>query len=112
MANTEIEKSKVHLTAALVDYLPHSIVIRTVLKKLTGNVSIMSFDKGQGMAEKISPFDTYIQCLDGSVELVIAKAAKHLDEAESIVVPAHASYQIKPNGQFKIASTVIKSGYE
>jgi hypothetical protein len=31
---------------------------------------------------------------------------------KGIIIPAHASNFIKPNGRFKMISTVIKSGYE
>ena len=31
---------------------------------------------------------------------------------QGILIPAHASSHVKPNGRFKLLLTVIKSGYE
>ncbi|MBL7728057.1 MAG: cupin domain-containing protein [Dinghuibacter sp.] len=112
MDNTEIEKSKVNITVEIIEYLPNSIVIKTILKKSTGNISVMSFDSGEGLTEKSVPFDTFIQIIDGSAELVINSVVHPLKTGDSIVIPAHARNFIKPNGRFKLILTVIKSGYE
>ena len=112
MATGEIEKSKVLITVEIIEYIPNSVVIKTILKKSTGNVSVMSFDSGEGLTEKTSPFDTFAQIIEGSAEIVIGGVSNVLLTGQSIVIPAHASNFIKPNGRFKMISTVIKSGYE
>jgi quercetin dioxygenase-like cupin family protein len=112
METGEIEKSKVLITVEIIEYIPNSVVIKTILKKTTGNVSVMSFDSGEGLIEKTSPFDTFAQIIEGNAEIVIGGVSNHLLTGESIVIPAHASNYIKPNGRFKMISTVIKSGYE
>jgi quercetin dioxygenase-like cupin family protein len=108
----EIEKSKAFITVEIIEYIPNSIVIKTIIKKTTGNISLMSVDSGEGLTEKISPFDTFAQVIDGQAELVINNVAHVLGTGESIVIPAHASQVIKPNGRFKMILTIIKSGYE
>ncbi|MFN0275998.1 MAG: cupin domain-containing protein [Chitinophagales bacterium] len=108
----EIEKSKAHITVEIIEYIPNSVVIKTILKKSTGNISVMSFDVGEGLTEKISPFDTFVQVIEGNAEIVITGESNYLNTGQSIVIPAHASNLVKPNGRFKIILTVIKSGYE
>lgn len=112
MDTTEFEKSKVHITVEIIEYIPHSVVIKTILKKSTGNISVMSFDSGEGLTEKTSPFDTFVQIIDGQAEIVIDGTASLLKTGESIVIPAHAANHVSPNGRFKMILTVIKSGYE
>jgi len=112
MYNTEVEKSKAHITVEITEYMSHSVVSRTIIKKLTGNISVMSFDSGEGLSEKISPFDTYLQIIDGNAEIVIDSKSHLLETGQSIIIPAHTSNLIKPNERFKMISTVIKSGYE
>jgi quercetin dioxygenase-like cupin family protein len=112
MDNLEIEKSKTHIIVEIIEYIPNSVVIKTILKKSTGNVSVMSFDSGEGLTEKTSPFDTFIQIIEGKAEIVIDGKACILEAGQGIIIPAHRSSQIKPNGRFKLISTVIKSGYE
>ena len=112
MDTSEIEKSKAHITVEIIEYLPNAVVIKTILKKSTGNISVMSFDSGEGLTEKTSAFDTYAQIIDGEAEIVISGESKFLKSGQSIVIPAHAPHFIRPNGRFKMIQTVIKSGYE
>lgn len=112
MESTEVEKEKAFITVEIVEYIANSVVVKTVLKKSTGNISVMSADTGEGLNEKTTPFDTFVQVIDGSVELVINEKSNILQTGESIVIPAHIKNYIKPNGRFKLIMTIIKSGYE
>ncbi|UTA66899.1 cupin domain-containing protein [Emticicia sp. 21SJ11W-3] len=112
MGTPEIEKSKVHITVEIIEYVPNSVVIKTILKKSTGNISVMSFDAGEGLTEKTTPFDTYAQIIEGTANMVINGESHELKTGQSIIIPAHAPNLIKANGRFKMILTVIKSGYE
>ena len=112
MDKNEVEKSKAHITVEIIEYVPNSVVIKTILKKSTGNISVMSFDSGEGLVEKTTPFDTFVQIIDGKAEIVISGESHLLLTGQSIVIPAHAPNFVTPNGRFKMILTVIKSGYE
>ncbi len=112
MEITEVEKSKAHITVEIIEYVQNSVVIKTILKKSTGNISVMSFDSGEGLTEKTTPFDTFLQIIEGKAEIVISGITNLLQTGQSIVIPAHASNLVKPNGRFKMILTIIKSGYE
>ena len=109
---TELEKSKAHIIVEIIEYMTNSVVIKTIIKKSTGNISVMSFDSGEGLTEKTTPFDTFIQIIEGKAEVVVDKISSILKAGEGIIVPAHVANFIKPNGRFKMISTIIKSGYE
>lgn len=110
--NGELEKSKAHIIVEIIEYLPNSVVIKTILRKSTGNISVMSFDSGEGLTEKTSPFETFAQIIEGKAEIVIDKVSSLLESGQGIVIPAHMPNYIKPNGRFKMILTTIKSGYE
>lgn len=110
--SSEIEKTKSHSMVELIEYVHNSVVIKTILKKSTGNISIMSFDSGEGLAEKMSPFDTFAQIIDGKAEIIIDGKSHVVQKDEGIILPAHRYYSFKPNGQFKMILTIIKSGYD
>jgi quercetin dioxygenase-like cupin family protein len=112
MESSEIEKSKAHITVEIIEYVHNSVVIKTILKKSTGIISVMSFDSGEGLTERTTPFDTFVQIIDGKAEIVISGESTLMLTGQSIVIPAHASSYVKPNGRFKMIQTVIKSGYE
>lgn len=108
----ELERSKAHIIVEIIEYMANSVVIKTIIKKSTGNISVMSFDTGEGLTEKTSPFDTFAQIIDGKAEIVIDKVATTLHSGEGIIIPAHSPNFINPNGRFKMILTIIKSGYE
>ena len=109
---SELEKSKAHIIVEIIEYMPNSVVIKTIIKKSTGNISVMSFDSGEGLTEKTSPFDTFAQIIEGKAEIVINNVSHLLASGEGIIVPAHLPNFIRPNGRFKMILTIIKSGYE
>ncbi len=112
MDTIEMEKGKGHITVEITEYIPHAVVMKTILKKSSGNISVMSFDSGEGLTEKTTPFDTFVQVIDGDATIVISGDSHFLHAGESIVIPAHAPNHVEPNGRFKLIMTVIKSGYE
>ena len=107
-----IEKSLASNVADMVDYLPHSVVSKTILKKSTGNIILSSFDSGEGLPETTSPFDAFIQIIDGKADIVIEDKTIYLNTGEAIIIPAHSSNILKANERFKMIQTIIKSGYE
>jgi quercetin dioxygenase-like cupin family protein len=112
MNSIEITPSKALIIVEIIEYIPNSIVSRTILKKSTGNVSLMSLDSGEALTEKISPFETFIQIIDGRAEITIDGIKHTLETGQGIIIPAHKSQIVSANERFKMISTVIKSGYD
>jgi quercetin dioxygenase-like cupin family protein len=112
MENYEFEKATAFIIVEIIEYVPNSVVIKTIIKKNTGNVTAVSVDTGEALNEKIIPFDTFIQIIDGKAEMVIDGVSNFLETGQSIIIPAHTSNSIIANERFKMISTIIKSGYE
>jgi quercetin dioxygenase-like cupin family protein len=89
MENLEIEKAKVFIIVEIIEYIPNSVVIKTIVKKTTGNVSVVSFDSGEGLTERTSPYDNFIQIIEGKSEIVINDISHFLEIGQSIIIPAH-----------------------
>lgn len=110
--SSELEKTKIHIVVEIIEYVPNSVVSRTIIKKTTGNITVSSFDTGEELEEKTSPFDIYVQIIHGAAEVTINKNKFQLKSGNGIVIPAHSPHCFNANEQFKMISTVIKSGYE
>lgn len=108
----ELAKGSAHIVIEIIEYLPNAVVSKTIIRKSTGNITISSFDAGEELAEKQSPFDSYIQIVDGAAEITIDKKKNNLSSGEGIVIPAHSKHKFNAKEQFKMVSTTIKSGYE
>lgn len=110
--NTELEKAKPHIIVNVIEYVPNGVAMKTIIKKSTGNVTIMAFDSGQGLKENTSPFDIFAQTIEGNAEIVIDKESYLIESGQGIIIPAHSPNFIRPTGRFKMTLTIIKSGYE
>jgi quercetin dioxygenase-like cupin family protein len=112
MDTTEVDKAKAFIIVEIIEYVPNSVVIKTIIKKTTGNVTAISVDSGEAMNEKVIPFDTFVQIIDGKAEILIDGVSNFLETGQSIIIPAHATNTVKANERFKMISTIIKNGYE
>lgn len=108
----EIEKGKAHIIVELIEYEHNEVVSKSIMKRATGSINALSFAAGEGLNEKTSPFDTYLQVIDGSAIIEVDGKETTLETGQGILIPAHAKSHIEPNGRFKLLLTVIKSGYE
>ena len=110
--DVELEKGKSHIIVEIVQYAPHSVLSKNIVTKTTGDVTVFSVDTGETLATKTSPFDTFIQIIDGAAELILNKQKYKLNLGEGIIIPAHATHNFNAYQQFKMITTTIKSGYE
>ncbi len=108
----ELEKSKIHILIEIIEYVSNSVVAKTIMQKTTGNISVIAIDADEVLAKKISPFDTFIQIIEGTAEVVIDDQSSILQAGQGIIIPAHTLNMLRANERFKMISTVIKSGYE
>lgn len=92
--------------------MSNCVVSKTIIKKPTGSISIMSFDGGEELKEKVSPFDTFAQIIDGNAEIVIDGESHQIQAGQGIVIPAHAFNIVKAHERCTMILTIIKSGYE
>jgi quercetin dioxygenase-like cupin family protein len=112
MENPEFEKSKALTIVDVLGYTPNAAAIITIIKGATGDVTAMALDAGQAIAERISPFDIFIQIIDGEATIAIDGIPHRVQTGQSIIVPAHTRSSTKANISFKMIMTTIKSGYE
>ncbi|MFN3665509.1 MAG: hypothetical protein ACK4S0_05090, partial [Sediminibacterium sp.] len=86
--NIELEKSQAHIIVQIIEYIPNAVLSKTIIKKITGNVTITAFDAGEELSEKLIPFDTYIQIIEGKAELIINQTLHHLKPGDGIIIPS------------------------
>ena len=105
----ELNKPKVHIIVEIIEYVPNAVISKTIIKKTTGNVTVTSLDEGEELAEKTSPFDNYVQIIDGTAEVIINKKKYKLRLGEGIIIPAHVSHCFNAREQFKMICSTSKS---
>ena len=53
----------------LIDYQADSVVSKTLIDKPAGTLTLLAFDKGQGLSEHTAPYDTVVYVIDGESEI-------------------------------------------
>lgn len=107
--NSGLPKSQSHIIVEIVEYIPESIVSKTIVKKTNGGVIVTSFDEGEKLCEKTTKYDTYAQIIDGKADVTINNKDHKLTLGEGIIIPAHTLHCFKAEEQFKMITTIIKS---
>lgn len=69
--NELFEKGAILNMAEMVEYSTGGVISKQVLKNEAGNITLFSFDKGQGLSEHTAPFDAMVEILDGEAEITI-----------------------------------------
>ena len=92
----------------LTDYVPDSIVSRTLIKNEAGNLTYMAFGAGQGLSKHSAPFDAFVQGLDGEANILIDDVEYPLTAGEAILMPANVPHAIQTSKNFKMLLVMIR----
>ncbi len=95
--------------ADMIEYQEGSVVSKTIIDKKTGTITLFGFDAGQGLSEHSAPFDAFVYCADGEVEVKISGKPYRLRSGDSIVMPANEPHALKAITRFKMLLVMIKS---
>ena len=107
--SNEFEKGKVFSFAKSISYADKAVVSKHILKKDTGNISLFSFDKGEGLSEHTTPFDALVLLVDGKANIIINGVDNILESGDSIIMPANIPHALKAVEKFKMVLTMLKS---
>lgn len=106
--NTVISKGVPFDLSKGVSYAIGSVVSKTLLKKNVGNLTLFSFDKGQGLTEHTSPYDAVVYILDGKAEIIIGGEPKAVMTGEMMVMPANIPHALNAVERFKMLLIMIR----
>ncbi len=93
-----------------ITYADGAVISKILLKKETGNITLFSFDKGQGLSEHTSPFDAVVQVVEGEGAFIIEGNLQTVKEGEMMIMPANIPHDVRAAEQpFKMLLTMIRS---
>ena len=105
----KVLKSHEHVIIEIVDYIPNTIVSKTIIKNKGGKLSVVSFDLEEEFCETTSKFDTYVQIIEGKAEISIDDKHFKLQLGENIIIPINSVHCFKSDSPFKMIVTIIQS---
>ena len=83
------QKGTVLHLASLIDYSEGGIISKQLIKSPAGNITLFSFDKGEGLSEHRAPFDALVQVLEGSANITVNGTLFTVKAGESIECPVY-----------------------
>ncbi|MBT9900039.1 cupin domain-containing protein [Bacteroides thetaiotaomicron] len=102
------KKGTVLHLASLIEYSEGGVISKQLIKSPAGNITLFSFDKGEGLSEHRAPFDALVQILEGTAHIVVNGTPFTVKAGESIVFPANAPHALTAVEKFKMLLTMIK----
>lgn len=95
----------------IIEFFPKGNICKTIIKKTEGTITVSFIDKGEKPGKKSSPFDTYIQIIEGNAELILNDQKYFIRLGEGIMIPAHATFEFGGKKPFKLICTMTKSDF-
>ena len=92
----------------LVAYQEGTVASRMIIFREAGNITLFSFDEGEGLSEHTAPFEAVVTILDGECEVRVAGEAHRLKEGETIILPANKPHSLSAVTRFKMMLTMIR----
>ncbi|WP_422004479.1 hypothetical protein [Roseivirga pacifica] len=108
MEHPEVAKGTIFTTSEVVEFDNKKIVVRTIINKPTGNLSMVAIDTGQVMERKAVLFDTYLQVIEGLARLSIGNQTFILKNGQSIIISARIKSTLTATIRLKILLAIIK----
>jgi quercetin dioxygenase-like cupin family protein len=81
--------------SSLVTPTAHGIASRVLARTAGGNVTLFSFDAGQGLTEHTSPFDALVMTIAGSLTLTIGGQTVHATPGTIVRMPADVPHGVE-----------------
>ncbi len=92
----------------LVQYVPGSVVSKTIIDKNVGTITLFAFDKDQSLSEHQAPFDAVVQVVDGTASLTIGGENIDVPAGRIIIMPANVPHAVNAREKFKMLLTMIR----
>ena len=92
-----------------INYAEDAVVSKTLIDKGIGNITLFSFDKGQGLSEHTAPFDALVHIIEGEAQIHISGVQHDLKAGDIIIMPAQEPHAVYSVTRFKMILTMIRS---
>lgn len=93
---------------SLLDYQEGAVVSRTLIKKVTGTLTLFAFDRGEELSEHSTPHDAVVQVLDGTGLITIGGEGHGVSAGEALLLPANVPHAVRAETPFKMLLVMIR----
>jgi hypothetical protein len=109
MENNELEKTKAHILAEINECPSDSFIIRSTIKKATGNIGTATGDNKEELNNGVTLFNSFVQLIDVETEIMIDGKPHLFITGQSFILPDETSNIISVNKSSIIVSSMVTS---
>ena len=114
MTDRKERQSKMPTAQALVladsvDYGDGAVVSRLLLKNEAGSITLFAFDAGEELSEHSTPYDAFVQVIDGGGEFTVGGKKSTLGAGEIILMPANVPHAVNAPTRFKMPLRMLSA---
>lgn len=95
MSNNTIPAAQAIHLASLINATEQGIASRILTKTSGGNLTLFSFDKGQGLSEHSAPFDAIVMVIEGELILTIDGKPVKAELGTIVRMPANIPHAVE-----------------
>lgn len=95
MSNNTIPAAQAIHLASLINATEQGIASRILTKTSGGNLTLFSFDKGQGLSEHSAPFDAIVMVIEGKLILTIDGKPVKAEPGTIVRMPANIPHAVE-----------------
>ncbi len=89
-------------------YQEGSVVSKQMIKKPNGNITLFGFDKEESLTEHTSPYEAFVNVIDGEMEITIGGKPFTVKAGEIIIMPPNTPHALRAVEKSKMLLTMIK----
>ena len=104
----QFEKGIKYTLVKSLDYVEGGVASKQLIRNKGGNITLFAFSKGEGLSEHTSPYEAFVQVLEGIVEIRIGEESHILKVGEMIIMPSGIPHALHANTDFKMLLVMIK----
>ena len=95
--------------AAVLAYQDDAVVSRTLTDKPVGTITVFAFDQGQGMSEHATPYDAFVQILEGAMTITIDGQDQQVGKGQALIMPADHPHALSAVEKTKMLLVMIRT---
>ncbi|KES18898.1 hypothetical protein, contains double-stranded beta-helix domain [Gilliamella apicola SCGC AB-598-I20] len=108
MSNNTITPAQALNLISLVNETEQGIASRILAKASGGNLTLFSFDKGQGLSEHSAPFDALVMVLEGQLTLIIDDKPVKAEPGTIVRMPANIPHAVEDPTKAKMLLIMLR----
>lgn len=105
---TELSPAESHPFEALVAVAPQGISSRVLARTSGGVLTLFTFDEGQSLTEHTSPYEAFVQVLEGAMTLTIGGQAVQATPGTIVRMPAKVPHAVEATAPSRMLLTMLR----